>query len=316
MADIPMWLMSMGGQALGAAGSIGEGLINQQTQRETNAMQINLANTAIQRRQQDLAAAGINPLMAGKIGGAETPTLQAPQMRGLAQAGQQLGEIPQKANMLQQQAMTIENTKAETERIKAEKEKAIADALLTNKRSSWYDDETKANMKLQGHQGDEAVARTELAKAQKQTEDAVREPRIKQILQDVGLKAQQEKTEAQKTKEYTEIANNAKALYGARAKEAMEIARQLLTAGKYQLTELQQKQDIRDQEIEGWKNENFRRVIENILKNDYGRAIEWSKIPLPIQLGNQVATNLGWKTPINQRVTEPLSAATKPPYSR
>lgn len=273
---------------LSGGGSIAEGLINQQTQRETNAMQIDLANTAVQRRAKDLAAAGINPLMAGRIGGAETPTLQAPQMHGLAQGINEMtpAAIQFKNLALNKQAMDIEGVKQEIELSKARAQEASANAILQTTENEWYAPKAKASMALQGAQGQQAVAQTEKAKAETATIEALREPLVQKAVQDVAtslvdqnLKTQQTKSEEQRTKELTQAANYAADLYKGRASEALTIAQ---TAAYKYIHELpasvQQNIDIRDLQIQLLKNDNFAKVIRNTLDNEYGRAIEWSKI--------------------------------------
>lgn len=256
---------------MNAMGNIAQGAMNTFNQSQTNQMQIDLANTAIQRRAADLQKAGIHPLMAGRMGGAETPTLQAPHMTGIDAGIRELtpNAIQQKSMGMQQQQMEIAQTQAQTENIKAMRDKAIADAALTNTTREWYAPKAKQEMSLQGAQETESKARTA-------TIELTRIPQVNQIVAEIAKKTQETKTEEQRTIEAQQAANNAARLYKARANEAWTIAEQ---AADYYANWFRKEQgqnlDKRELEIDLLNNENFALVIKNILDNEYGRSERW-----------------------------------------
>lgn len=265
------------GGLVGAGTAINEGNRAERLQRETNAMQIDLANTAHQREMRDLKAAGINPLVTATGGqGASTPTIQAPTQgaTGGAKAGAIMGNAMATLPTQIMQYMTgqqqielaranAENTKAQTDKIKEE--------------TKWISPQSQMNI-LEGTQRvAESTQRTQESKARTATIEMTRIPQINHMLQNIAESSQRTKTEEQRTKEMTEAAAVAKRLWGSRAKEAETLAAQVATYYKdFFLKRNKQIIDKEDLEIELLKNKNVQLLISNILDNEYGRMSRWT----------------------------------------
>ena len=111
----------MGDPAFATGASIVGGFLGNRGQRAANAANAQLAHnqmqfqermsrTAYQRQVQDMKAAGINPMLSAKMGGASTPSGQTAVMQNTAKAG--IESAMQMANLKNMQA-TARKTNAE-----------------------------------------------------------------------------------------------------------------------------------------------------------------------------------------------------------
>lgn len=248
-------------------------------QRETNAMTLNLANTAHQREVRDLKAAGLNPLLSGTGGqGASTPTLQAPTQgaEGHAKAGAQISNAIQTLPAAIMQYMTgqqqIEMQKANADKIREETNNIRETGRWIAPTSQMHIDEAKQRVT-------ESTQRTLESQARTATIELMRNPQFEKIVADVAQTAQQTRTEEQRTREALAAADNAKKLYGARAAEAETLASQ---AAQYYLNYFhpneRQKIDKQDLEIDLLNNQNFQQALKNILDSEYGSIERWSDL--------------------------------------
>jgi len=80
---------AVAGGVLGAAGSIFQGIQARNSAKSQENFQKRMSNSAYQRQMRDLDRAGLNPMLAAKIGGASTPQGAGYQFPNVGQAATQ-----------------------------------------------------------------------------------------------------------------------------------------------------------------------------------------------------------------------------------
>ena len=168
--------MGLFDSAVGAiGGSIASGLFSAKAADKQMDFQEYMSNTAYQRAVKDMRKAGLNPILAARIGGASTP---AGAMAQIPDLGGAFASAQQGAAALETSGVKAKLSDYEKDKIRAEAARAFAQEGLADQQMRESLEKTY-----------EAAARTKLIKQQEGIAEAERfvKKQLVDMLQDMGI---------------------------------------------------------------------------------------------------------------------------------